>query len=184
MSNMLSITGRRIAVEVRPDGLFVDDVRVITEAPFRKRRSEWPKTLSTETKVGLGLDEYCWSVRLHDCRACHAPFIAHYAAHLCSPACVAAELAKRRAEESAYWAARRALMPIPKTVQRRAALAQATCDACGIPFQAKRLTARFCSDRCRRRRHREKLLAAAARALAGAGGGDTAQRDGHGSEHR
>jgi hypothetical protein len=34
--------------------------------------------------------------------------------------------------------------------------AELVCEVCGTPLQAKRLSARFCSDRCRQQVHRAK----------------------------
>ncbi len=44
----------------------------------------------------------------------------------------------------------------------RAALAGAKCLICGEPFKTTRLSARFCSNRCRQRHHRQRASNAAA----------------------
>jgi predicted nucleic acid-binding Zn ribbon protein len=167
MSNTASITGHRIKVTACADGWFAGDVRVVTEKPWRPRRKqpapEWPKPLNTETKIALGLDEYCNTVRLHDCRVCGALFIAHYTAHLCSPACVTAARAQRARAAHAW---REANFPRPpsKAAHRRATLAGAKCLVCGEPFKPARLSARFCSNRCRQKHHRQTAEIASARA--------------------
>ena len=139
----------------RPSGLFAGEVRVATTPPRfpRQNRPDWPKELSRETLIALGLGEYCWTARLHDCRACGALFIAHYTAHLCS-GCLTTERAKRTAAERAWREAYRAARPTPKAALRRAALARAVCEVCNVPLHAQRLTARFCSNRCRQQHHR------------------------------
>src|SRR5690349_4230641 len=105
MSNTASITGHNIKVTTCADGWVGGDVRVVTAPPppWRKRHtSKWPQSLNTESKIALGLGEYCYPVRLHDCRVCGAWFIAHYTAHLCSPACVA-EARTQRVRAAHAW---------------------------------------------------------------------------------
>ena len=93
---------------------------------------------------------YRWdgAVRLHRCEVCEGFFIAHYSARICSDAC-AKENRREWIEEH-----RRPRRP-SKAAQRRAALAAARCQVCGAPFKALRLTARYCSNRCRQQHHRE-----------------------------
>jgi predicted nucleic acid-binding Zn ribbon protein len=167
MSNTASITGHKIKVTTCAGSWFAGDVRVVIARPppWRKRRTpEWPKSLNAETKIALGLDEYCYTVRLHDCRVCGALFIAHYTAHLCSPACVAAARAQRARAAQAW---REANFPRPpsKAAQRRAALAGAKCLVCGEPFKPARLSARFCSNRCRQKHHRRTAKITSAKAV-------------------
>jgi hypothetical protein len=141
----------RIAVTTRADGrLFVGNVEVTVEVPrILPPRRPGPLPLSDETREGLGRT---WerALRFHSCRICHGPFIAHYSTHLCSDVCIAAN---RRAWLDAH------RLPVPerlpsKATQRRAALASAQCLVCGAPFPARRLSARFCSNRCRQQHHR------------------------------
>jgi hypothetical protein len=102
--------------------------------------------LSHETLQALG-HQWAYDLRLHCCRICGADFIATYTAHLCSPTCVAAN-------HRAWVEAHRIPPPPSKAANRRAALAAATCQICGEPLLAKRLSARFCSGRCRVKHHR------------------------------
>jgi hypothetical protein len=158
---------RWIAVTERPDGrLFAGNVEVtIGRRPKRwpeahwhevRRRGPWP--LSEETALALGLAErstitsvyrFDGAVRLHRCKICRGMFIAHYSAGLCSEACI-------KANREAWREAHRRSPPRPpsKATQRRAALASARCQVCGHPFAPKRLSARFCSNRCRQKHHR------------------------------
>src|ERR1700760_1490970 len=167
---------RWIAVTERPDGrLFAGNVEVTIGRPKRwsealwdgvRRRGPWP--LSEETALALGLAERSthrscceWgefsytsvyrsdgAVRLHRCKVCRGMFIAHYKAGLCSEACVRAN---REAWREAH---RRPPRPPSKAAQRRDALASVQCQVCGQPFAPERLSAKFCSNRCRQKHHR------------------------------
>jgi hypothetical protein len=164
------LEGRRIAVEHRANGYFVGNVPVILPSDDRwSRKPRGPWKLHEETAIGLGLAEQIttsvtfgtitepitWvsrsdkAVRLHLCTICRSLFIAYYSTHQCSEACVRAS---RKAWHEAH---RRPSSSLPsKAAARRTALAEATCQACGTPIAAKRLTARFCSGRCRQKHHR------------------------------
>jgi hypothetical protein len=147
----------RIAVTKRTDGrLFVGNVEVTVEVPRTlRRRRPGPLPLSYETLKGLG-DPWERSLRLHCCRICRGPFIGHYTVHLCSDACIAAN---RQAWLDAHRLPALA-RPASKAAQRRAALASARCSVCDRPFVPKRLSARFCSNRCRQQHHRDERKAA------------------------
>jgi hypothetical protein len=168
---------RWIAVTERPGRrMFAGNVEVTIGRPKRwsdahwrqvRRRGPWP--LSEETAMALGLAEISthrssrkWgeftytsvyrfdgAVRLHCCKVCRGMFIAHYKAGLCSEACI-------RANQETWREAHRRSPPRPpsKATQRRAALASARCQFCGHPFAPDRLSARFCSNRCRQKHHR------------------------------
>jgi hypothetical protein len=140
---MGSLARIRIPVEQRDGGFFAGDVRITIEALPRWHKSHLIPPLSHETRRALG-HEWAVGLRLHCCRVCRADFIATYTAQLCSPACVAAN----------HRARGKALRLPSKAASRRAALATATCQVCGEPFSAKRLSARFCSIRCRVKHHR------------------------------
>jgi hypothetical protein len=143
---MASLANIRISVEQRDGDFFAGDVRIARDATPRWHRGHMTLALKHETLRALG---HAWAIdlRLHRCRICRADFIATYTAQLCSPTCVAAN---RRA-----WVEAHRLTPPPsKAASRRAALAATTCQACGERFLAKRLSARFCSGRCRVKHHR------------------------------
>jgi hypothetical protein len=150
------LEGRRIVVEHRGDDCcFAGNVPVILptrELWLQNLRGPWK--LAKETAIGLGLD---WgadrSVRLHSCPVCRNLFIAYYSTHLCSEACVKAS---RKAWHEAH---RRPPSPPSKAAQRRDALASARCEVCGDPFKPHRLSARFCSNRCRQKHHRSARAA-------------------------
>jgi hypothetical protein len=92
------------------------------------------------------------AVRLHRCKICHGFFIAHYSARICSDACT-------KANHQAWVEAHRRTVAASE-VQRRTALAATRCQVCGAPFKALRLSARFCSNRCRQSHHRAGRKAA------------------------
>jgi hypothetical protein len=151
------IKGRWIAVVERSDGrMFTGNVEVTIDGGKRPRLSgSW--RLSEETALGLGLASRpigTWVVRsdaaarLHRCRICRGFFIAHHAMRLCSDTCA-------KVNRQAWVEAHRWPPPQPsKAAQRRNALASARCRVCGGPFQPMRLSARFCSNRCRQKHHR------------------------------
>jgi hypothetical protein len=89
-------------------------------------------------------------IRLHGCRMCRGLYIGHYTTHLCSEACIAANAVAWR-EAHRYPAIHR---PPSKAAQRREALASARCQTCGEPFTPQRVSAKFCSNRCRQANHR------------------------------
>lgn len=132
------------AVEQRSNGLFVgnvcidepDEVASFVAANRIGRRSP-PGRLYSSAQKALGLSS---SARLHYCRTCDAPFIAHPTAARC--------LSCRKAEQAEALAARNA---------KRAEAREIACTHCGQPAQAARSTKRFCSDRCRQTTRRTRL---------------------------
>jgi hypothetical protein len=147
----MSVTGIRIPVQHRADGYFTHSNVPITAEDIRHGIHWRCKTppLSDETLKALGY-EWCWNLRLRKCRICHGLFIAHYSTILCGDQCV-------QINQQLWREAHRqppSSSPPSKAAQRRMALAEATCQECGTPIQAKRLTARFCSGRCRQKHHR------------------------------
>jgi hypothetical protein len=155
--------GFRVVLESRDTSWFIGAIEI-------KTVPERPRLLTDETALALGWAEkhedsrrvhgriitktvvrrYDLRLRLHSCRLCRAPFIAHYAAHFCSEACVDQQ---RQAWFESYRLPRRPrqLSKIERyrmLYARR--LAQLRCQHCKQPLQAQRLTARFCSKRCRR----------------------------------
>jgi hypothetical protein len=138
----------RIPVERRANGLFAGDVAVT----FWTDRGAGHLTppLSNATLNGIGLP-WGYHLRLRKCEFCGGLFIAHYSAGICGGACA-------KASRQAWRDAHRPPPSLPrapsKTAQRRAALAAATCQVCATPLEPKRLTARFCSGRCRQKHYR------------------------------
>jgi hypothetical protein len=118
-------------------------------------RNKWRATCTRSERQGKSCEKKTciirndYWVRLHFCRLCNGPFIAHYSMKHCSETCA-------RENQKAWHEARR-LPPRPpsKAAQRRAALAGATCLVCGEPFKPARLSARFCSNGCRQKHHRQ-----------------------------
>jgi hypothetical protein len=137
----------RIAVTTHPDGrLFVGNVE-LTSAPGQVLGRAL--RLSPAILEGLGYDR---AIRLHRCKACGSLFLGHYVTRLCSDACT---VANRRAWLDAH----RPPPRLPsKAAQRRAALAAARCIVCDSPFTPTRLSARFCSNRCRQKHHRKAVM--------------------------
>jgi hypothetical protein len=133
------------AVERRSNGLFVGNVRIdqtdeidlFIAANRIGRRSPGRVYWSAEKALGLS-----YSARLHYCRTCDAPFIAHPTATRCLPC--------RKAEQAEALAARNA-----KRAPREIA-----CAHCGEVTKAVRSIRQFCSDRCRqaKRRTRNRLV--------------------------
>jgi hypothetical protein len=97
-----------------------------------------------------------YSVRLHRCRGCGTPFIAHHAARLCSDACRG--LGRKASERRA--SGKRTV----RRVERRASL-KVQCRHCGGPVEgAARSTRAFCSDACRQAAYRARASSSAASA--------------------
>jgi predicted nucleic acid-binding Zn ribbon protein len=142
---------RRIAITVWPDGhMFAGNVEVTVDRPGKGSFHEGSWPLSKVTAVGLGARR--GAVRLHRCGACPGFFIGHYSARFCSDACAAVN-------HRNWVAAHRRPRTPSSAAQRQEALAAATCRVCGQPFKALRLSARFCSGRCRQKHHRLLLKA-------------------------
>jgi endogenous inhibitor of DNA gyrase (YacG/DUF329 family) len=143
----MRVAGIRIPVQRSADGYFARGNIPVTAGNNRFHRYAI-LPLSDETLKALGY-EWCWDLRLRKCRICHGLFIAHYSAILCSEQCAQIN------QQAWHKAHRRPSSPPSKAAERRAAIAEATCQECGTPIQAKRLTARFCSGRCRQKHHRK-----------------------------
>jgi hypothetical protein len=154
----MSVAGIRIPVQHHANRYLARGDVPVTAEDIRHGIHWRCKTppLSSETLKALGY-EWCWDLRLRKCRICHGPFIAHYSTILCSDQCTQINQqmwreAHRRPPSSS---------PPSKAATRRTALAEAICQGCGTPIQAKRLTARFCSGRCRQKHHRNASAAPA-----------------------
>ncbi len=136
----------RISVTLRSDGrAFACGAEVIPE-PGRTQRGS--QRLSNETARSLGLAN---SARLHHCRVCRGLFIGHHSARLCSDAC--AETNYRMWVEARGWPPK-ALKPGKRLAVR--------CQVCSRAFPAERLSARFCSNRCRQKHYRDARTNASA----------------------
>ena len=83
------------------------------------------------------------------CRHCPKFFLGDCRARYCSEACLRAVKARKAARRNRKAAAARA-------VARRAARGGRVCPVCGVPLEAKRSTARYCSARCRVAWHRRQ----------------------------
>ena len=136
------------AVEQRSNGLFVgnvcidqpDEIDLFIAANRIGRRSP-PGRLYWSAEKALGLS---YSARLHYCRSCDSPFIAHPTATRC--------LSCRKSEQAEALAARNA-----KREAREIA-----CAHCGQPTKAVRSIKRFCSDRCQQANRRTRKSAVGA----------------------
>jgi hypothetical protein len=133
------LSASRIWVTLRSTGrAFAYGAEVV---PGSGKTGRGPWRLSNETARSLGLAS---SARLHHCRVCRGLFIGHYSARLCSDVC--AETNYRRWVEGGGWP--------PKILETEQRLA-VRCQACDRAFPAQRLSARFCSNRCRQKHYRD-----------------------------
>ncbi len=136
----------RCAVEERDGRFYVAGTRIHVSAGVTLDDSTvWriDDALTAEAQEAGSNMPVCLShkaTRLIRCGACGAPFIAHPAARLCSPACrlKASRASQRKAS------AKRTI----ERDERRAALL-IRCRQCGEPVQASRSTKAFCSAACR-----------------------------------
>jgi len=144
------LKGIRIPVERRANGLFAGDVSIMFWADRTGVHHQTPP-LSSGTLNRLG-HPHGYHLRLRQCTVCSSLFIAHYSAGICSAACAQGS---REAWRAAHRPAPRPPRPPSKAAQRRATLAAATCQVCGVALEPRRLTARFCSGRCRQKHYRQ-----------------------------
>jgi hypothetical protein len=133
------LSAPRISVTLRRGGRAFAYGSKIIPKPGETGRGPW--RLSDETARSLGLAS---SARLHRCRVCRGLFIGHYSARLCSDVC--AETNHRMWVEGRGWP--------PKILTPEQGLA-VRCQVCGRAFPAQRLSARFCSNRCRQKHYRD-----------------------------